>query len=172
MKQFAEVMTHTLHTHTDVLQPASAAAHHSFGSTQPYRVGFVGFFRPFLFFPLRFFFFFFSFTPNFLCSASSNTSGTTTSQTWAAAPKWTRFYQLLSVHWKRLVPILTKMTEPISARTAAFRKQTPSTPLPSYRSQLSNRLHPSSETLRNISKILSADTKQQNVLQSCMAPGP
>lgn len=62
MKQFAEVMTHTLHTHTDVLQPASAAAHHSFGSTQPYRVGFVGFFRPFLFSLYGFFFFFLFYT--------------------------------------------------------------------------------------------------------------
>ena len=155
-------MTHTLHTHTDVLQPASAAAHHSFGSTQPYTVGFVGFFRPFLF----------SLLPP-ISSAQPHPT--------LQAPRPHRPGQQ---HPNGHVSISTvcaleapganthKMTEPISARTAAFRKQRPSMPLPSYHSQLSNRLHPSSETLRNISKILSADTKQQNVLQSCMAPGP
>lgn len=164
-------MTHTLHTHTDVLQPASATAHHSFGSTQPYRVGFVGFFRPFLFSLYGFFFFFLFYTQFSLLSLIQHFRHHDLTDL-GSSTQMDTFLSALSVHWKRLVPILTKMTEPISARTAAFRKQTPSTPLPSYRSQLSNRLHPSSETLRNISKILSADTKQQNVLQSCMAPGP
>lgn len=163
-------MTHTLHTHTDVLQPASAAAHHSFGSTQPYRVGFVGFFRPFLFSLYGFFFFFLFYTQFSLLSLIqhfrhhdlTDLGSSTQMDTFLSAAVCALEAPGANTH---------KMTEPISARTAAFRKQTPSTPLPSYRSQLSNRLHPSSETLRNISKILSADTKQQNMLQSCMAPG-